>query len=81
MLTLVPEEIEEYAAAHSAALPLLSPSGLIAVDDVLWSGRVLEPEEESDRAIVAFNEHVRRDERVTQVILTVRDGVMLLRLR
>jgi caffeoyl-CoA O-methyltransferase len=48
---------------------------------VLWSGRVLNPKEESDKAIVAFNEHVSRDERVTQVVLTVRDGLMLVRLK
>ena len=54
---------------------------MIAVDNVLWSARVLEPKEDSDRAIVAFNHHVARDERVTQVVLTVRDGLMLVRRR
>jgi caffeoyl-CoA O-methyltransferase len=68
-----------YVAYYEEALRLLSPTGLIAVDNVLWSGRVLDPKEESDRAIVAFNEHVSRDERVTNVILTVRDGLMLVR--
>jgi predicted O-methyltransferase YrrM len=70
---------ESYIAYYEEALRLLSPTGLIAVDNVLWSGRVLDPKEESDRAIVAFNEHVSRDERVTNVILTVRDGLMLVR--
>ncbi len=80
-LVFIDADKESYIGYYEAALPLLSPRGLIAVDNVLWSGRVLEPKEESDRAIVAFNEHVRRDERVTQVILTVRDGVMLIRRR
>jgi caffeoyl-CoA O-methyltransferase len=70
---------ESYIAYYEEALRLLSPTGLIAVDNVLWSGRVLDPKEESDRAIVAFNEHVSRDERVVNVILTVRDGLMLVR--
>ncbi len=70
---------ENYAAYYEASLPLLGPNGLIAVDNVLWSGRVLDPKEDSDRAIAAFNEHVQDDPRVTNVILTVRDGIMLIR--
>lgn len=72
---------QNYIPYYEATLPLLSPHGLIAVDNVLWSGRVLDPKEENDRAIVAFNEHVARDDRVTQVVLTVRDGVTLIRRR
>lgn len=68
-----------YIGYYEAVLPMLAPNGVMAVDNVLWSGRVLDPKEDDDRAIVAFNEHVSRDERVTNVILTVRDGVMLVR--
>ena len=70
-----------YTNYYEASLPLLAPNGLIAVDNVLWSGRVLEPESDDDKAIVAFNDHVQRDERTTNVILTVRDGIMLVRKR
>ena len=70
-----------YLAYYEAVLPLLAPNGLIVVDNVLRSGRVLDPQNENDRAIVAFNEHVQRDPRVVNVILTVRDGVMLIRRR
>lgn len=56
------------------------PSGaLIAVDNVLWSGRVLAPVSPDDEAIVAFNRHVAADPRVEHVLLTVRDGLMLAR--
>jgi caffeoyl-CoA O-methyltransferase len=68
-----------YGNYYEAALPLLAPGGTIAVDNVLWSGRVLDPKEDDDRAIVAFNERVRNDARVRCVLLTVRDGVMLIR--
>jgi len=78
-LIFIDADKESYIAYYEEALRLLSPSGLVAVDNVLWSGRVLDPKEESDRAIVAFNDHVSRDERVTNVILTVRDGLMLVR--
>jgi caffeoyl-CoA O-methyltransferase len=77
-LVFIDADKENYINYYEAALPLLAKSGLIAVDNVLWSGRVLDPKSEQDRAIVAFNEHVSRDERVTQVVLTVRDGVMLI---
>ena len=68
-----------YVAYYERTLELLSPRGIIAVDNVLWSGRVLDPVEESDHAIVRFNRHVREDPRVRHVMLSVRDGVMLVR--
>jgi len=80
-LVFIDADKESYIAYYEVALSLLAPNGLIAVDNVLWSGRILNPEDDSSRAIAAFNEHVRRDQRVTQVILTVRDGVMLIRRR
>lgn len=67
-----------YINYYEAALPLLAPHGVIAADNVLWSGRVLDPKEPDDRAIVAFDAHVQADPRVRQVITTVRDGVMLI---
>ena len=71
----------DYINYYEAALPLLAPNGIIAVDNVLWSGKVLDPKQPDDHAIVAFNEHVQHDARVANVILTIRDGVMLIRRR
>jgi caffeoyl-CoA O-methyltransferase len=68
-----------YKDYYEAALPMLSEHGLIAVDNVLWSGNVLDPKDDDAKAIVAFNDHVARDERVSHVMLTVRDGIMLIR--
>ena len=70
---------ESYIDYYEEALPRLRRGGLIAADNTLWSGRVLEPKEKSDHAIVAFNTHVARDPRVEQVLLSVRDGVLLIR--
>jgi caffeoyl-CoA O-methyltransferase len=70
-----------YTNYYEAALPLLARHGVIAVDNVLWDGRVLDPGDDDTRAIAAFNAHVRDDARVTSVVLTVRDGVMLIRKR
>jgi caffeoyl-CoA O-methyltransferase len=71
-----------YIDYYEAVLPRLSERGLIAADNTLSGGRVLEDAgEEPRQPIVAFNEHVRADERVTSVLLTVRDGVTLIRRR
>jgi len=70
-----------YLNYYEAVLPRLSPKGLIAADNTLWSGRVIDETDESEdtRAIKEFNDHVRSDPRVTSVMLTVRDGVTLIR--
>ena len=78
-LVFIDADKENYTNYYEASVPLLSPSGVIAVDNVLWSGNVLDPKDDSGKAIVAFNDRVQADERVTNVILTVRDGLMLIR--
>jgi caffeoyl-CoA O-methyltransferase len=71
-----------YEAYYEAVLPLLADNGLVIADNVLWSGRVVEPDgDESTQAIKAFNEHVRSDDRVVSVMLTVRDGMTLVQKR
>lgn len=70
-----------YTSYYDAAVPLLAPRGIIAVDNVLWSGKVLDPKDPDDHAIAAFNDHVRADPRVTAVMLTIRDGLTLVRRR
>jgi len=69
----------DYVHYYEAALPLLSPRGMIVADNVLWSGRVLnpKPDDEWARGLMAFNDRVQADERVHNVLLTVGDGLML----
>ncbi len=55
--------------------------GLLVADNTLWSGRVLAPQSDSDRALAAFNTKVRDDPAVDNVLLTVRDGVTVVRKR
>ena len=77
-----------YSVYYERALELLAPRGLIVVDNVLWGGSVLgpdnpddEPEAGSTKAIKTLNGLVQKDERVVNVMLTVRDGMMLIRKR
>lgn len=67
-----------YTAYYEAVTPWLRLGGLIVADNVLWSGKVLHPEDEESKAIAAFNERVRRDSRMRTVMLTVRDGISLI---
>ncbi len=70
-----------YPAYYEAVLPKLAERGLIVFDNMLQGGRVVgEPDAgESTRAIADLNERLARDERVVAVLLTVRDGVTLVR--
>jgi caffeoyl-CoA O-methyltransferase len=70
-----------YLDYFEACLPLLADRGLLAADNTLWSGRVLDEEDHSGdtEAIRRFNDHVAADSRVVAVQLTLRDGVTLVR--
>jgi caffeoyl-CoA O-methyltransferase len=67
-----------YVDYYEAVLPRLSEHGLIAADNTLSGGRAVDG---SRPEIVAFNEHVRSDERVISVLLPFRDGVTIIRRR
>jgi predicted O-methyltransferase YrrM len=68
-----------YANYYERVLVLLRPGGLIAVDNVLWEGKVVDPSVNDDdtRAIRAFNESLHHDERVWLSMLPIRDGLTL----
>lgn len=82
-LVFVDADKAGYHDYYEAVLTKLSPRGLIVVDNVLWSGRVAQPpaddDSDSTRALRAFNDHVAADPRVVNVMLSVRDGVTLVR--
>ncbi len=67
-----------YIDYYEAVLPRISERGLIAADNTLSGGRAVDG---SRPEIVAFNEHVTSDDRVISVLLTLRDGVTLIRRR
>jgi predicted O-methyltransferase YrrM len=82
-LVFIDADKTSYQAYYEATLPKLSPEGVIAVDNVLWSGRPLDPTvtDPDTVAIREFNDRVLADDRVEVVMLTVRDGVSLIRHR
>ena len=74
-MAFIDADKENYSNYYDAIFPLIRPGGLMAIDNVLWSGRVLDPKDDSDKAIHQLNEKVVRDIRVESVLLTVRDGL------
>jgi caffeoyl-CoA O-methyltransferase len=76
-LVFIDADKPNYSNYYHACFPLVKPGGLIIGDNVLWSGKVLDPQDDDTRGIVAFNQLVQSDPRVENVCLTVRDGLML----
>ena len=76
-LVFIDADKQNYTNYWEAVVPRVRQNGLIIADNVLWSGRVLAPVEPDDKAIAAFNERVRGDDRVKAVMLPVRDGLTL----
>jgi len=70
---------ENYLNYFERSLQLLRPGGLMAVDNVLWSGSVADPsnQESSTQALRQFNEALHQDERVSLTMLPIADGVTL----
>jgi caffeoyl-CoA O-methyltransferase len=82
-LVFIDADKPNYVNYYEATLPRLARSGLMVLDNTLWSGRVADPAEndENVEAIRSVNKHVLDDPRVDNVLLTVRDGMNLVWLR
>lgn len=73
-----------YIDTYEAILPVMSPGGIILADNTLWDGHVIDPDYQRDpqtKGIRAFNDHIANDPRVTKVILPLRDGLTIIRVK
>jgi len=70
-----------YIDYYEMVLPLLNKDGMIIADNVLFHGKVIDEEakDKNSKAIKIFNQHVNKDKRTTQVIVPVRDGLMMIK--
>jgi len=69
-----------YLNYYKMLIPHLSENGILLADNVLWSGKVVEdlkPNDKDTQAILAFNQYVQNDNRVKNMILPFRDGMMI----
>jgi caffeoyl-CoA O-methyltransferase len=82
-LVFIDADKENYARYYEALLPRVRANGVLLVDNTLWSGAVIDPEarDASTAAIRAFNDFVATDDRVDTVMLSISDGLTLLRKR
>jgi caffeoyl-CoA O-methyltransferase len=79
-LVFIDADKPSYPDYFEAVVPLVRPGGLIVADNVLWSGQVLdEPDDADTAALRVFNDLVLHDPRVECAMLTIRDGVTLIR--
>ena len=79
-LVFIDADKVNYTAYYELTLPLVKKGGWILADNVLFHGEVLEENVsgKNAKAILAFNEHVKNDDRVQQTMLTIRDGLLLI---
>ena len=80
-LSFIDADKERYPAYYEEILTRTRPGGILIFDNMLWSGRVVDPKDNTSRVIAALNEAITRDERVENILLTVRDGIQLVRKR
>jgi caffeoyl-CoA O-methyltransferase len=78
-LVFIDADKRGYPDYWNLLVPRVRPGGVLLVDNVLWSGRVLDPQGDRDREIVAFNDLARADPRVELVILPIADGLTMAR--
>ena len=71
----------EYIAYYEMALEHLNTGGWILADNTLWDGHVIDPtyKDAQTNGVRAFNDHIRNDKRVEEVILPLRDGLTIIK--
>ncbi|MDA3907267.1 MAG: O-methyltransferase [Bacteroidales bacterium] len=81
-LVFIDADKENYSNYYHLIFDKVPSGGFILADNVLWGGKVVEPLKKSDRdtkGIIEFNKLIQNDERVENVLLPLRDGLMLIR--
>jgi predicted O-methyltransferase YrrM len=79
-LVFIDADKERYSVYFDLVIDKVRNGGFILADNVLWSGKVLDAKPDKDtRAILEFNKKIQDDPRVENVLLPIRDGIMLMR--
>ncbi|HTA26872.1 MAG TPA: O-methyltransferase [Bacteroidia bacterium] len=81
-LVFIDADKENYSKYYELAINKLRPGGFIVADNVLWSGKVLASKDMQDdetRSLIAYNDMVMKDPRVENVLVPIRDGLMIAR--
>jgi len=78
-LSFIDADKEGYPDYYEEIVSRTRPGGVILLDNMLWSGRVLDPKDTDSKAVDRVNRMIAADERVENVLLTVRDGIQFVR--
>jgi predicted O-methyltransferase YrrM len=81
-LVFIDADKRQYCDYFKAIFPKVNQGGFILADDVLWDGKVVDEVESKDKqtqGIIAFNELIQKDERVENLLLPIRHGLMMIR--
>jgi len=81
-LVFIDGDKRDYTTYFDLVIDKVPSGGVLIADNILWSGKVVEkldPSDEQTRGILVFNQKVKDDPRVSQTILPIRDGLMLIR--
>jgi predicted O-methyltransferase YrrM len=81
-LVFIDADKENYSAYYDLIVDRMRPGGFIIADNVLWSGKVLDSYESLDnetKSLFDFNNKITNDDRVDNVLMPVRDGLMIIR--
>jgi predicted O-methyltransferase YrrM len=81
-LVFIDADKDNYLNYYNMIFPMLNEGGYIIADNVLWSGKVLEPEKHKDtdtQTLLEFNKTIQADIRVENILLPIRDGLMVVR--
>jgi caffeoyl-CoA O-methyltransferase len=79
-LVFIDADKSNYSKYFDLVIDKVRPGGFILADNVLWSGKVLNKNPDNDtKSIIAFNQKIQHDSRVENVLLPIRDGIMMIR--
>jgi caffeoyl-CoA O-methyltransferase len=81
-LVFIDGDKRQYLAYYEAVIDKINPGGILLADNVLWGGKVIDPLQQMDpatRGIREFNERIKKDPRVCNFILPLRDGINIIR--
>jgi caffeoyl-CoA O-methyltransferase len=83
-LVFIDADKRNNALYYELVFEKLRPGGFLLIDNVLWSGKVIEPLKPNDQdtaSVLTFNELIQQDPRVENVLLPIRDGITIVRKR
>ncbi len=78
-LVFIDADKKKYRDYLEMVLPMMNPNGLVVIDDALWKGKVLDPQEERDQVIADLNRYIYEHPNLESVLLPIRHGLNIVR--